>query len=429
MAAMRRPRSTARAVALAMLATALVLHPHSARAFHEGGVGQCDGCHTMHAPASSTFLLGASDPSSVCLGCHADSVQRPYTVMTTGSPSGFPPVNYTPGGDFGWLLKTFQWIDQTGAPRFSNGERHGHSVVAVDFGLLPDAARLVAPGGTYAANRLSCVSCHDPHGRYRITDAGGTVSTEGTPIRGSGSHGSGGIVDQPTPGGALGVYRMLGGVGYQPTGSGQPFFSAPPPVAVAPPAYNRSERSTQVRVAYGARMSEWCGNCHGQIHTPYAPSSGGLLHAAGDSASLGATVTSIYNSYVKTGDLSGAQPTSYLSLVPYEEGTTDRMALAGHASSDVQSSEGPRTGLENVTCLSCHRAHATAWDHAMRWNQDSEFIVLDGQWPGIDAVGTAARSQFAQGRTVAETRGAMYERNPAAFATHQNTLCNKCHAK
>jgi predicted CXXCH cytochrome family protein len=426
---MLRLRSRTLALALALATGTLVVHAPPARAFHEGGVGACDGCHTMHAPASTAFLLGASDASSVCLTCHSDSVQRSYTVLTTGGATGLPPLNYTPGGDFAWLLRTFQWTDSSGVQQTSRGEVHGHSVVAVDLGLLSDTTRLVAPGGTYPADKLSCVSCHDPHGTYRITDAGGTVSTGGAPIRASGSHGTGGVVEQPSSDGAVGVYRMLGGVGYEPRSAGQPPFSAPPPVAVAPPTHNRSERTVQVRVAYGARMSEWCGNCHGMLHTPYSPSSGGLLHGAGVSEPLGETVTKIYNSYVKTGDLSGSQATSYWSLVPYEEGTTDRVALAFHASSDTSTSEGPRTGLENVSCLSCHRAHATAWDHAMRWNQESEYVVVEGQWPGVDATGAAALPQYAQGRTTVETRGAMYERDPSAFAAYQTSLCNKCHAK
>lgn len=416
--------SPARAAALATFAT-LAFLPRTAGAFHEGGAGPCDGCHSIHHTATSS-LLSATDPSSVCLTCHADSIQRPYTVMTTGSPPGLPPVNYTPGGDFAWLRKTYRWRSQ-GIDRTSSGDRHGHNVVAADFGLFPDPQYSVAPGGTFSSAQLSCISCHDPHGIYRITDSAGTVATKGLPIRASGSYSNGLIVEEPTATTAVGVYRLLGGVGYQTRNSGQPAFSAPPPVAVAPLTYNQSERSNQVRVAYGARTSEWCANCHGGIHKTYAP--GNFVHPVGPTARLGAIAMKIYNSYVKTGDLTGSQASSYSSLVPYEEGTTSRSALAPHARSDGSARVGPQTGLENVSCLTCHRAHASGWDHAMRWNQESEFIVAGGQWPGIDATGAAATPALAQGRTVAETRAAMYDRYPSVFAAFQNSLCNKCHAK
>src|SRR5512138_849639 len=130
---MFRPSSISRAATLAV-AVALRIAPRLALGFHEGGAGECDGCHTMHAPRSSNYLLGASDPSSVCLSCHADTVQRPYTVFTTASAPGIPPVNYTPGGDFAWLLRTYRWTEGA-AQQTSRGERHGHNVVAADFGL------------------------------------------------------------------------------------------------------------------------------------------------------------------------------------------------------------------------------------------------------------------------------------------------------
>jgi hypothetical protein len=382
----------------------------------------------MHSNGTSPLLLSARDSSSVCLNCHADSVQRPNSVLTTGLVGGLPPVNFTPGGDFGWLLKTYQWVDAKGVEHRSRGERHGHSVVAFEFGLDADMERLVSPGGSYSSNQLACISCHDPHGRYRITDSAGTVSSTGPPVRTSGSYTDGIAVQEPTETSSVGVYRLLGGSGYQPKSAGQAPFSAPPPIAVAPPSYNRSERTAQVRVAYGTRMSEWCGNCHGAMHAPFG-GPGAFVHPSGGSARLGNEGIHIYNMYIKTGDLSGSWASSYSSLVPYEEGTTNRAALAAHARSDGSAASGPQSGLENVTCLSCHRAHASGWDHALRWNQYSQSIVAAGQWPGLDATGPAAKPELAQGRTVAETRAAMYDRDPNSFATYQTSLCNKCHAK
>lgn len=409
-------------------AAALGIWAGDARAFHSGSAGECDGCHTMHGASSGArYLLQSPNPSSACLNCHADATQRSYSVLTTSIAPGLAPANFTPGGDFGWLGKSYSW-SEAGTFRTSPGERHGHSVVAPEFGLTADGERPTAPGGSYPSSALSCVSCHDPHGTYRVTDAIGTVATSGNPIVGSGSYGEAAEFLQPTADTAVGTYRLLAGAGYVPRSASVLPFTAKPPVALSPSVYNKSERLVDVRVAYGKGMSEWCANCHGELHTPAAPST--FLHVSGVGAKLSASrIADIYNTYVRTGDLGGTQVTSYTSLVPYEEGTSDRSALALHARSDGTARSGPFTGSENVSCLSCHRAHASAWDHALRWNQGSPYLVADGQWPGIDATGAAASPELAQGRTMAETRAAMYDRDPSAYATFQTSLCNKCHGK
>jgi hypothetical protein len=412
----------------------LALTVGNARAFHDGGVGSCDGCHSMHGPAGSrtpgTSLLTSSDASSTCLGCHGGKTSGGYLVMTTSAVPGIPPLQYTPGGDFGWLLKSYTWLDGTGI-QTSKGEHHGHSIAAADYGLFPDSTRASAPGGTYPSDKLTCISCHDPHGRYRM-NADGSVKATGGAIVGSGSYGAGSLL-KPSGASSVGVYRLLGGSGWAPKSAGQVVpFSAQPPVALAPPQYNRPEGTSDTRVAYGTGMSEWCGNCHGAIHTTtQSNTTSTFVHPAGAAARLVlGGESAIYNQYVTSGTLSGSSGTSYTSLVPYEEGTTDRDALARHATSDGSFTNGPTSGLEVVSCLSCHRAHASGWDGALRWNPTkSGIIVVGGQWPGIDASGSASLGPNAQGRTQAETRAAMYDRDPAAFAAFQRVLCNKCHGQ
>jgi predicted CXXCH cytochrome family protein len=404
---------------------ALLLLGGPARAFHDGTVGQCEGCHVVHGE-SGAYLLAANDASSVCLNCHGGGVQNSHTVLTTSVMPGFAPINFGPAGDFAWLGKNFSWIDRKGAVNTSPGEDHGHNIVASQFGLVRDMTRSTAPGGLYPSDKLSCISCHDPHGRYRV-EAGGAVAPSGDPTMSSGSYGA-----QATQAAAVGAYRLLAGSGYVPSSNPlAPAFANNPPVAVAPSTWNRGERVSQTRVAYGSGMSEWCANCHSALHTPFAvinPSP--FMHPSGATAKLSqARITNIYNAYVKTGDLSGTQLTSYSSLVPYEEGSNDMSTLAQHANSDGSASMGPSTGAENVMCLSCHRAHASGWDDAMRWNAKTDTLVVGGQWPGIDAAGNAAGREYAQGRTTAETRAAMYDREPSSFAAFQTSLCNKCHAK
>jgi hypothetical protein len=410
-------------------------------AFHSGGVAECEGCHTMHNSfegakmtvnaltpgTTNNYLLKGSDQSSTCLNCHnrPDTAPTSYHISTDESKlaPGIPPVEETPGGDFAWLKKAF-----TG----SVGERHGHNIVANDFNYVADSKLTVAPGGNYPASSLSCISCHDPHGKYR-RDLNGTIATSGKPIRSSGSYPSDGVkYFDPDTNFSVGVYRLLAGNGYSPDSLGTNAFVNDSPAAVSPSTYNRTEAVTQTRVAYGMGMSEWCANCHTNMHNDSFPTT--LRHPAGNAAKLGA-IANNYNSYVKSGDLTGSTASSYSSLVPFEEGVTDQSLasyaqLKGHAKNDDSALSGPDATNSNVSCLSCHRAHASGWDSMTRFNLGSEFMVgADSTgapvYPGTDSAYTSG----AQGRTVAETSRAYYDRPATKFAAYQRALCNKCHAK
>jgi hypothetical protein len=328
----------------------------------------------------------------------------------------------TPGGDFAWLRKSYSWVSGL-AVKQEAGDRHGHNVVAPEYGYFADVAKPVAPGGTYPAKSLNCTSCHDPHGRYRVL-ADGSVRSTGQPIAASGSLSAGGIPHgSPTGQTAVGSYRLLAGAGYRTPYEPSHSFTDAPPAAMAPVLYNRSESSTPTRVAYGSNVSEWCGNCH----SPTA-SSGIYHHDIGHTVQrLSATVADRYNQYVKTGDLTGAQDKSFTSLVPFQMNLTnaprDRLDMAAVACSDGSCLRGPGT-LESVSCLTCHRAHASGWRAILRWNPDAALIVSGGVYPGID---TGALPDLHMGRTEAETRRAYYDRPASSFAANQNRLCEKCH--
>jgi hypothetical protein len=389
----------------------------------------------------NAFLLQGSDQSSTCLNCHSGATMGGMTIMTYPLvAAGLPPAQRTPGGDFAWLKIT-------GA---TSGDRHGHNVIANDFGLGSDGSLQKAPGGDYPNTSLSCVSCHDPHSRARIVDAAGTIqhsSLGGTtlPIKASGSYGV-----MPTATEAVGVYRLLASKNYSQLSLTQANivttpFAADPPIAVAPSTYNRTESATDTRVAYGSGMSEWCSNCHVKIHNDTTnTNNSALIHPAGNGAKLGTAaandlnggqskfISDIYNAYKSSGDLSGAQTSSFTSLVPFEEGSSDRAALALHAVNDGSVKGGPTTGSENVMCLSCHRAHASGFDQMGRWNLSGEFVTVNASWPGTDSTNSdanAKKSSIAAGLTVAQYTGAMYDRPVGNFATYNRSLCNKCHAK
>jgi hypothetical protein len=438
------------AVAVLSLATA-----GSALAFHDGGVAYCDGCHTMHNSQNNkavakkgastqfqglAYLLQGSDDSSTCLNCHAaaDAPGKPsgYHIMTYPAPAlGTAPTERTPGGDFAWLTQTY--TAKGARSTITNlGERKGHNVVAADFGLVADSTLLTAPGGTYANTALSCASCHDPHARARIVDINGTIAypklgTAVLPIGGSGSYG--GVPDANQ---AVGVYRILAGKNYsQMSYTNATPFTADPPVAVAPSTYNTSAAATGgVRVAYGKNMSEWCANCHVAIHNDGVNAGNTkLIHPAGNAALLtatandlqgnaaGTTIATIYNAYKKSGDLTGAQASSFSSTVPYEAGT----GVIATLSALQATTAGPSTGTENVMCLSCHRAHAGGFPSMARFAFSPEFITVAGAWP--DAAGASV--DYSNALPQAVYAAAMYDQTATNYAYAQRSLCNKCHAK
>jgi hypothetical protein len=403
----------------------------AAYAFHSGGVAECEGCHSMHSPKTGgSFLLVGTDASSTCLTCHehaGDTGPSSYHISTatTDLGAGVAPKQRTPGGDFGWLRKSYTYSYTSGGvttTETESGEKHGHNVVAIDFNYAADSTNTVAPGGTFTSAQLGCASCHDPHGQgRRLSD--GSYATTGAPIIGSGSYDT-----SPTPGvgEAVGVYRLLGSPAY----SSMANVFTTYPIAVAPSTYNQTEATNQVRVAYGHSgintWGNWCASCHPGMH-----SSGNYVHPVDES--LGTDVAQNYTNYVKSGDLTGTFATGtgpYSSLVPFAENTADLSVLKTHAKNNGSFLNGPSSS-DKVTCVSCHRAHASGFLHALRFDQGYEFTVKAGQYIGSDnpAVSGSRAPLQHRGRTNAEWQAAFYDRPASVFATYQRVLCNKCHAK
>jgi len=361
--------------------------------FHSGGVGSCQGCHVgghgtegglAYSTSSSIPLLKGSDPGSICLNCHSGpgGSQIPSVFSFDGSA-------LSPGGDFYWMTRTFTWIDGS-----SPAASHGHNVVAQDFGLGPDPNKMVGPGGAYPSAQLSCTSCHDPHGRSG-TRAGAP------PVSVSGSYG-----ELPSPGTNAGNYRLLGGQDYVVGGYS---FNNPAPIARQNSILPFTE-SDPSHVDYGSGISEWCANCHQGILNSGGMGGGMSHHRAGDDVQLSSAVVNQYSSYVRSGDLSGTAATAYLQFVPFERGVTDPSLL------NPLSTQGPDSS-SNVSCLTCHRAHASAFTSAGRWDFNAALLV-----ESHPAIGDS-------GATAADVANSYYGRDIALeFGTGQGSFCEKCHA-
>jgi hypothetical protein len=458
------------------VAAAFALMSGRVYAFHSGGVAECEGCHTMHNSSAESveayapqmtlnnlavgqtnpFLLQGQDQSSTCLRCHSNKPPGSYHILSAdqaGLGNAMDPnqLNYTPGGDFAWTLNQWNYTGYEG-PADQAGPRAGHNVLAGDFGMALDARQAPPGSGTNGATigwngaRFACTSCHDPHGRYRYTSStAGTFVTQGPAITGSGSYGDSrgtriaSYAAKITSTITVGAYRILGGVGYVPKSGNGPAagFVNGPPIALAPSSYNVSESPTgalgqwagQVQVSYGAGMSEWCSNCHPAMHSDTvegATVTGLTRHPAGGGAKLGSLAAN-YNTYISSGNTAGTYTSNYDSLVPFEQGTMDLDVLK--AGTTLTGYNGGYVAVaasgtnSNAMCLSCHRAHASAFNFSTRWFNDGEFVTSTSGW--ATAKGTNVTT--AQNQTI--TKAGYYQRPSTMYGSYQRSLCNKCHAK
>jgi predicted CXXCH cytochrome family protein len=451
---------------LAATATAVLLSS-PAMAFHSGGVAECEGCHTMHNSyegkvvekedgtatglatqfKSGPFLLKGNDQSSACLNCHESTpgsyhISTPKVQPTTGPLATNPITQFTPGGDFSWLKisYTYSAYNANGSEE-SAGERHGHNIIAADYGYVADSTQTKAPGGNYDPTKFYCSSCHDPHGRYRRAADDLNFATTGKAIYSSGSYGGVAKTVNGTTY-AVGAYRILGGKDYAPKSyAGVTPFVNDPPLAIAPSSYNTSDVAGGINgtviVKYGSGMSEWCGNCHGGLVLSsggWTSGMGGLVHPVGGNAKLSQgypnSVATNYNAYVSSGVMTGSAATSYSNLVPFETGDVTTATLKAEAALPVAGSN------SQAMCLSCHRAHASGFSSMLRFDAGStEFqTTLDAagnpSYNGTDINGgSASPSPKNLGRSLSDWQASYWGRPAAAFGGYQRVLCNKCHAK
>jgi hypothetical protein len=367
----------------------------TAFALHGGGVAHCDACHSMHATTiasgatANSVLLKGSDASSTCLNCHESTDGKGYHISSPdGSATG-------QGGDFYWMKNDYTATIR-GTVNTSHAATHGHSIVATDFGFAADSDNLTAPGGSYDATKLGCTSCHDAHGQVN----GGTKNGS-LPISASGSTSTA----DAEAGSILGNYRLLGDAVYLAGGvDDQHAFTNGAPVAVG---RNITGASYNAQVDYGSGMSEWCANCHGDFL-----GAADNMHPAGNGVDLGSYVGN-YNSYVATGDFTGTQDIAYDALVPFERGTALRSEL------NPQSTVGPNAN-SNVMCLTCHRAHGSAFEHGTRWDMEAELLVTKGIYALSTDVPATAAAYYKNGAKVDIV---------TAYGPWQRSLCNKCHVQ
>jgi hypothetical protein len=332
----------------------------SVMAFHDEGVADCAGCHTMHnsqdgalvdadSPTGNAYLLKDATPSDTCLVCHASYGQMSTDGQTRG-----------PGGDFYWITQTISWSAH-GHDYYVYGREHGHNLDSPGYGLSEDLQLTSAPGGTYDSTHMGCNSCHDPHGNEN--------------------------------------FRLLYGIGE--TAENYPLGYT---FTYAAPNADGNSRRTNIgdsgeelhgqHTAYISGMGNWCANCHEGFHADYTTN---FVHPVDEE--IDTDLSNIYNAYVTTGDMTGGYGTAYLPLVPFEDAANTTSSTTGTTANSV------------VMCLTCHRAHASPYPDAGRWDFGATFLNEGHPDP------------------LTEPYVSYYLGDNPLNTDNQRSLCNKCHAQ
>ena len=331
-----------------------------------------------------------------------------------------PPLQRTPGGDFGWLKKNYSFTVR-GTTTNEDGETHGHNIVAVGHrdSRPTRRTRWRRAARSFAASQLGCQSCHDPHGRARRLSDGSYVNaiynagSTNAPIIGSGSYNNSAT---PAAGQAVGVYRLLRGLGD--SSQGVTFNGVA--IAVAPSTYNQNEDANQVRVAYGDARQQHLGQL--VRHLPPGHALERQFRAPGRLSRSGTDRHGQLQRVREVGRSDGHERD--VLLVPRavrREHRRHRDAPVPREQQQAPTSSARPRPTRSRACPATVRMppasrRCSGSEHGRRVH-------------GAKRPVSRAASPSARARTEAEMTGAYYDRPVTQFASYQRVLCNKCHAK
>lgn len=303
--------------------------------------GQCSNCHTMHNSQGGASMAfdGSSGPYPAltrgdCLGCHG---QNTASNMVTG----IPQVYHTAATDL--AAGNFRYL-------VTGGDAKGHNVVEID-GV--DTTLTSPPGQPHSLSNLrDAFACSGHYGCHGTRFSDGTLS---------GSHHQNVDGRCDTADKAYNSYRFIYWTkGYENVGTykyqnkdannhneyygivgGSDYggcdchnMHGGDPVGASPP---------------DKTISGFCGTCHSDFH---------MLDEIGGSAS-GPFIRHPSDIVLPgTGEFAGY--TTYDVTAP-----VGRTTVPSAMSSTVV------PGTDVVTCLSCHKAHASEYDDILRWNYQS----------------------------------------------------------
>ena len=335
----------------------------SALAFHSEAGLICSLCHTMHNSQNGSPMVTAADgdmdgaaqphlllyenKSELCLSCHSlnDAVngENPPDVYTN--------AQATPGGDFalaatGNTTKGHNpWhIDGAG------GTIDDDEVMTDGAGGVAGSGKNIAPGSAVALWEWSCLSCHRPHKDTGLADSDirATYShrllrkhVKGPNIDASGA-------DYEDVSTALDDANMI-----------QADLIAANVNTDAETALNHNVYEVTTLGTQG--FGQWCGACHSNPDDAGTGFHGAVV--GDDDVGNGTDWIRHPTATILNADLAGNYGLTYNPAIPLE--VTDAAEL--DAKDDVAMAD-PYASYAQVSCLSCHKAHASAFADATRWD-------------------------------------------------------------
>ena len=138
-------------------------------------------------------------------------------------------------------------------------------------------------------------------------------------------------------------------------------------------------------------------------------------------------IPATYNSYVATGKFTGNVSAAYDPLVPFERGVTTASSALPAPTDPVTAGVGV-DGRSRVMCLTCHRAHASAFSNALRWDQTEAFIAETWISLGSNVPATAV-PYYKHGVAIDVADAGTGNPFTDGYGEFQRSLCNKCHVQ
>lgn len=314
--------------------------------------GACVNCHTMHNSQGGTEMQLKDGETAAqgalvrgtCVGCHGSAPAGASNIVTNIPQVWHAAATDLAGGNFKYVVST--------------GDTYGHNVenvVAADGTLAntpPGYASAMDPASTdYATgSRLTCAGANGCHGnRDEATD----YAAVKTAHHSSDSVLKFGTIAEASQGASVATsYRFL----YKVKGGEDTDWQATV-TATDHNEYKGAIYAARTSLAWADvdTISELCSECHGNFHMSGSSGIGTttpwqrhptdvLIPATGEYASISTT----YNPTVPVGR----------TTIPNAAGGT------------------VAAGTTNVvTCLSCHRAHGSAYPDILRWNYTVDMVV------------------------------------------------------
>ena len=318
--------------------------------------GLCATCHVMHASQAGAAIQEAQNPPGsgsladiapqdflmrhTCLGCHAGaSTSAPNTSTNP------PKVYATSGTDLAG--GNFKYIVDSGDTYGHNPVELGNSDTLTSppgwkSGFTDAASGQVGGAGTWTVDKLTCAGVWGCHGTHTASGV-------------NGAHHNNTNGQLNTADSVGNSYRFLLGIK-----GGEDADYEYTTVAANDHNVYRGEIRAADTASGKDTMSYLCAECHGIFHS-----------GAGNEGTS------------DTGDTFGTDPWIRHPVdiaMPYTNGTateydyygtynvTVPVATSGDISAAVQSSAITTNTNRIVMCLSCHRAHASQYAAALRWD-------------------------------------------------------------